>query len=463
MAYPAIKVKELNRDPEGIVQGSKQLNSQHCTRAAVERRPKLLFLAYAFPPLRAISSVRAWNIAKYLSRLGWEVTVVTPWPSLWRYIENPKEVTGEFEREGVHHIPTGHGWRHLMAGRVKCWNQGLGWIAGGACRRVARYLGIEGEIGWLEPAKKACSTLTGDDVDMILATGPPFVAFSLANWLSDKLRRPYVLDYRDLWSQNPHDALSPTLTVRREAELLAGCAAAVVVSRSCGLAIAQRFDLVRKIHVVTNGYEPETLADIESCDFGHFAIVYTGSFYPPKRVITPVMAALKRFKEIRNGYNAECYFHYYGNSDGEAHVRQEANRFGVIDRVVLHGIVSRAEALSAVRGAGVAVVITSIFEDASLEDKGIVTGKLFEALGLGTSILLIAPPGSDAREIVEEIGMGHSFLGQDIDGIVDFLSNIARTHNKRTKCADKYSWPSLAVKLDGILKGVTAAHGTVTS
>ena len=427
------------------------------------RRPKLLFLARPFPPLRATSCVRTWNIAKYLARLGWQVTVVTPKPSVWRNADNFEELSIQLEKEGIQRILTEHWWRFLEPEVLACRNRDLTWVLGGACRKLARWRQLDTTIGWSKPAERACASLTPNDVDVILVTGAPFSSFRLAKRLSDKLQRPYVLDYRDPWTQNSHaDALtlSATLTMRKEAKLLAGCAAVTIVSRSCGSAMAQRFDLGPKPHVITNGYDPEELTHVEPYNFGHFAIVYTGTFYPPKRVITPVMAALKRLKEIRNGYNAEWYFHYYG--DGEAHVREEADRFGVMDRVVLHGFVSRTEALSAVRGAGVAVVITSIFDDASLEDKGIVTGKVFEALGLGTRILLIAPPGNDAREIVEETGIGRSFVGADIDGIVGILSNIARTDNKRSNCTDKYSWPCLAVKLDRILKGVIAGQTNVT-
>jgi glycosyltransferase involved in cell wall biosynthesis len=383
--------------------------------------------------------------------------VVTPDPSVWRHVEDPQKVAEELEREGIRRVLTDHRWRWLSEEHLNRWNENLGWVAGGICRSLARYVGIEGEIGWVEPSRQACSTFTGDDVDVIFATGSPFVAFSLAKWLSDKLRRPYVLDYRDLWTQNPHaDALtlSAKLRFRREAELLADCAAATVVSRSCGSALAQRFDVGAKTHVVTNGYDPEKLADVERYDFGHFAIVYTGSFYPPKRVITPVMAALKRFRETANDHNTEWYFHYYG--DWGAHVHEEADRFGVMDRVVLHGRVSQTEALSAVRGAGVAVVITSVFEAVSVEDKGIVTAKVFEALGLGTPILLIAPSGSDAREILDETDIGRSFSGTDIDGIVGFLLNSPCTRHKTSNCGNKYSWPTLSVKLDTILRSVLA-------
>jgi glycosyltransferase involved in cell wall biosynthesis len=226
--------------------------------------------------------------------------------------------------------------------------------------------------------------------------------------------------------------------------------------------MAQYFDLGPKLHVITNGYDPEELRGVQPNKFGHRAIVYTGTFYPPKRVVTPVLAALKRLNAIRNGYHAKWYFHYYGDGEGEAHVRQEGNRLDVMEQIVLHGMVSRTEALSAVRGADVAVVVTSIFDNASLEDQGTVTGKLFEPLGLGTPILLIAPPGSDAIEIVEKTRGGRSFIGVDIEGMVGFLSSIERADKKQSNCTDKYSWPSLAMKLDRTLKAVIADKANVT-
>ncbi len=56
----------------------------------VIKRPKMLFLACYFPPVHGSACVRTWNMAKYLARLGWDVTVVTPDPSLWRNVEQPE-------------------------------------------------------------------------------------------------------------------------------------------------------------------------------------------------------------------------------------------------------------------------------------------------------------------------------------------------------------------------------------
>jgi glycosyltransferase involved in cell wall biosynthesis len=212
----------------------------------------------------------------------------------------------------------------------------------------------------------------------------------------------------------------------------------------------KEFGVGHKLHVVPNGYDPEELSGIEPYDFGHFAIVYAGNFYPPKRVISPVMAALRRLKQIANGKNRQCYFHYYGGQ--ESHVREEALRFGVSDRVVLHGRVPWAEALAAVRGAGVSVVITSVNEEATLEERGIVPAKVFEALGIRTPVLLISPEGSDARAITESTGWARSFTGSQTDEMASFLNDAMQRPLSKIRANDDYSWITIGRQMDAALR-----------
>lgn len=434
---------------------------QACTDGAVskrknERKSKLLFLAYAFPPRNAAGSVRLWNIAKYLSRLGWHVTVVVPDPFLLRNSENEEKITTLLAQEGISRLVTGHRWRCLSPKGLKCWDQNFGWFAGGVCRTVARNLGIEPSIGWVKAAEQACSSLTPKDVDIILASGSPFVAFSLAKTLSGRLGRPYVLDYRDPWTDNPHNARpSRVSTIREEARLLEGCAAVTIVSPSWGTALDRRHGVGVKLHVVTNGYDSDEMAAVEAHDFGHCAFVYTGVFYPPKRVIAPFLAALKHFKECIGESDHEWFFHYYGTD--EHHVREQAERFGLSDRIVLHGRVSRREALSAVKGASLAVVITSIEDEGTLEDKGIVTGKIFEAIGVGTPVLLVAPKGSDAATTTEDTGLVKSFLGTDIQGMASFLKDVVHGQAPEPRDVEMFSWPNIAKRLDVVLREAISA------
>jgi hypothetical protein len=143
------------------------------------------------------------------------------------------------------------------------------------------------------------------DVDLILASGPPFAAFTLAQRLSERLNRPYVLDYRDLWSKNFYRPV-PAVT-QREANLLAGSGGIITVSRSWGRVLDEQFGVGDKLCVITNGYDPEDLWAVKPHHFEEFAMVYAGSFRPPKRVATPFMAALQRLNATAT-HNVS--FHY---------------------------------------------------------------------------------------------------------------------------------------------------------
>ena len=418
------------------------------------RRPKLLFLSRPFPPLQVIGCVRTWNIAKCLSRLGWDVTVVTPQPEMWANLEDVEKTQLALEQEGIKKLLTAHQWQCLVTSSKQYQRQGVGRVFGGMCRTLARTFGIDNGIGWMHAAEQACKTLTENDVDLILATGSPFSAFRVAQRISKRLGCPYVMDYRDLWTDNLHGVgWTRESTIQEEAQLLKGAGAVTIVSSSWGLDLKERYRLGGKLHVVTNGYDHESLAEVNPYSFDHFAIVYAGTFYPPKRSISPLMAALQRLKNnMLGGCIPEWFFHYYGNDC--QYVLEEAQQSGVEDKVVLHGKVSRQEALSAVKGAGVAVVITSLAEKATLADKGMVPAKVYEAMGLETPILVIAPQGSDIEGVIEQASMGKRFDGLDIEGIEEFLMGLMKGALTPNSPSQEYAWENIGKKFDDLLRTV---------
>ncbi len=420
-------------------------------------KPKLLFLACYFPPVQTIGAVRPWNMARYLARLGWEVTVVTLHSYVWRYADDSEKISIELDAEGIHRILTGHRWRCLVPTHLKSWDRNVGWVAGGICRTIARRLGVDMHIGWIREAERACSNLSPKDVDVILASGGPFVAFRIAKTLSDRLRRPYVLDYRDPWTQSRFvDRPLRPETIREEAGLLEGCAAVTIASPSWGEDLDERYGVGQKVHVVTNGYDPDEMAAVKPYNFGHCAIVYTGTFYHPKIIIAPFLAALKCLKGSPNATNNEWYFHYYGVQ--EDYVRQQAANYGLTDRIVLHGRVPRREALSAVKGASLALVISSIHEQSQPIDKGIIPGKIFEAIGFGTPVLLISPFGSDARVLVAPTGLVKSFTGAETQGMASFLSEVVGGQAPQPKAIESCSWMTLSKTIDALLREIVARH-----
>jgi glycosyltransferase involved in cell wall biosynthesis len=120
----------------------------------------------------------------------------------------------------------------------------------------------------------------------------------------------------------------------------------------------------------------------------------------------------------------------------------------------LHGKVPRSEVLSAVRGTNLAVVITAVDEQGSIEDKGMVTGKIFEAIGCGTPVLLITPNDSDAATLTAPIGLVKNFTGVDIQGMTSFLKEVICGEIPHPKNVEVFSWTDIAKNLDTVLRNV---------
>jgi glycosyltransferase involved in cell wall biosynthesis len=428
----------------------------------MKRKPRLLFLAFAFPPMRTVASVRAANVAKFLSRLGWDVSVVTPHPSLLQSPDDPSRVAAELEQSGIRMIYSGHRWRCLSTGHLKrTYRRGLKWLLEGIPRRLAKAMHIDEMVGWYGEAERSCAKLQPGDVDVVLATGGPFGAFQIAERLGRRLQCPYVLDYRDLWTGNPHTQSAWWERHRNvEQRLLTGCAAVSVVSPSMAGCLGEHFNVAEKVHVIPNGYDPADLDSIEPISFGHFAIVYAGLFLPPKRSAHPLMQALRRLAELEPA--RPWRFHYYGPC--EDHVRESATACGVQDRVELHGTVPRRQCLAAIRGAGVAAVVVSVYDTGDLADRGIITGKIFEPIGLGTPTLVIAPPGSDVQAVIETVGKGAVFAGSRIDGMAAFLAGLIKGNIPESRQPEVYAWPQLIQQFDVMLRRTEKtgiSHGAI--
>lgn len=425
----------------------------------MDNKPKLLFLSGYFPPAKFSSGcVRTWNIARHLARLGWDVSVVTPHPSVWKpqFVENAEQVALNLAREGIHPIYTGHRWRFLSPSRLNTKDEGLARLLGGFLRRVARLAKVDTWSGWVPEAEKTLQFLKSSDVDVILASGAPFVSFTLAEKFARRLRRPFVLDYRDLWVGDPHLLSVNPHVLQLEHTALEHSAAVISISPSIAAVLAQRCQMASKLHVITNGFDADEMNIIQPTDFEHFAFVYTGTIHPPLRTLLPFMEAMAGLMMGKASLRNRWRLHYYG-LDGDI-VLENAAHFGVKEQVTVHGLVPRQEALQAVKGAGLVLVVTSVANQGTVEEKGVVTGKIFEAIGLQKPFLVIAPLGSDVEEVVTTSGLGACFPAQDIRGIQSFIANVMQGNIPQAKNPESYSWERLGQKMDTILRGVIR-HG----
>lgn len=417
---------------------------------ALKHRPCLLYLAYSFRPGQMIAAVRAWNTANQLTRLGWDVRVVTPDPNLLLHTENLEKVTNEVISAGFSRIFTDHDLKMLVHGQMKYPQNFVAWLIGGICRHVANIFGVESQIGWLPAAERACAHLKPGEIDCILATGSPYVSFRLARKLAKRLKCPFVLDYRDPWRGDPHVVKSNSRReINEEASLLQECAAVTIVSPSWAKLLDMHYGVGYKTYVISNGYDNDMFVNVLPKHYDHFSIVYAGTLYPPKRILDPVFQAIN---ECLKRTTSKIIFHYYGPYI--AMVREAACKYGIENNVEIHGNVSRDEALSAQKGANLNLIVTSVEDHSSLADRGIVTGKIFDCMALERPMLVVAPCGSDVYKIAETSGRIGCFSGEQVPLMINFVLACMENKEPPLNKPELYQWNSLGAQLNELLRTV---------
>lgn len=418
-----------------------------------EAIPKLLLIAGYFPPVRISSgSIRAWNLARYLTELGWEVTIVTPKISVWdsKNLDNVENVKAEIQEIGIKMVYTNHLLTCLAPWRYMPSNNKILWFFGGILRRMTRFLGIQNWVGWVPSALHACRHLKNDDVDVILASGAPFWGFEIAYRLSKRLKKPFVMDYRDLWTDNPFSPENHKWISKLENKLVEHSSAITVVSPISGMILGQKYNTERKIFAITNGYDQDEIRMIEPIELDPFAIIYAGSLHPPRRTLEPLFQALQIVQQTTS---VPWKFHYFGPNSSEA--EQELEKWGLSDHAKIHGNTPRKEVLAYQKGAMLNVIITSSAKSLTFEDKGVIPGKVFELIGMKASILPIVIRGSSIEDVLHDVGYP-CFEESDQNGIAEFVIENMRGYSIQNSNPEKYSWKELSNEFDQILRNLIA-------
>ena len=248
-----------------------------------------MILAYDFPPYVSVGGLRPYSWFRYLREFGVEPVVITrQWANHYRderdYIAPSATPGVEVEESDLGTIV-----RTPYAPNLS--NQLL--LAGGPAKhRLARklitawyeigqyYATIGSKVRLYHAAR---SYLAAHKVDVIIATGEPFVLFKYATQLSQEFGIPWVADYRDAWSQDKRRIgmrISQGWEAGLERRFTASASAIVTVSAFVKDHLAQLHP-GKASEIIPNGYDPEAIAKARATQQGHarFTVAFAGSIY----------------------------------------------------------------------------------------------------------------------------------------------------------------------------------------
>lgn len=353
---------------------------------------RVLIVAYYFPPLGGIGSLRAVRMASHLPDHGWEPTVLAP--SRGTYFMDPaltvpeqrvvRTRSLELSRTGTRLLRTPkHGTDPARVGPARA-------LAQAAARRFVYY--PDPQVGWYPfAAAGGLRLLRRERFDAIFSSSFPITAHLVARTLARRSAIPWVAEFRDPWSATlPADSPVRRRAARLEQAIAREASRLVMPSPSWARRYGEAWGC--PIGVVPNAHDgaPGIPTGAEPAS----VLTYVGSFYPEMQDLSALWPALTRLGEREPGLMPRLRF------VGDLHpiLRDEIERAGLADRLEVTGFVSHEEALR-LMAASTALLVAGASDDRP-PWQGQIPAKAFEYLASGRPIVYVGAPHTDAANLL---------------------------------------------------------------
>ncbi len=274
-----------------------------------QRKRKVLYIAYYFPPMGLSGVQRTLKFVKYLPAHNWIPTVLTVMPAA--YYASDHSLLKEIEDLDVRVIRS----NSLDANRVLS-KKGVMKMPSEGMRKFLQFVGDtflipDTKIGWKKPALRvACELLKQESFDAIFATAPPQTDYLIGKQLKKEFKIPLVVEYRDAWLDYPFKyyptPLHRYLHKRLEHKVLKAADRIIVTHRRMKENILKvHRDLgYHDISIISQGYDEE---DFDRRSTHHhkvkrMRIAHAGTFYggrDPSVLIQALHNVLKADTHLR--------------------------------------------------------------------------------------------------------------------------------------------------------------------
>ncbi len=433
---------------------------------------RVLILAYEFPPMGGIPSIRIAKYCKFLPECGWEPAVLTvrdaptrlqDW-SLMNYLPPGISVYSSFSLEPTRLVR----WVKQIArtGRADSSDRDAG-------QSISSYTGLsfkvsskikalmlpDEKIGWLPfAARVGLKSIRETKPEVIFSTSPPNTTHLVALALKKLSGIPWVCEFRDPWTDMPH--YKPTTVLNRrlfehmERFVVLGADSIVCAMPELANILEARYGAAEsgKFSVITNGFDAEDFASEVPLE-GRFTITWIGSVYGDLYPGAMIEAARRLVKSGKIP-SEDLSIRFVGTMDVES--RRALDRAG-LDFVEMVGFVEHEKCLEYMRSSHLLALKLAEGDMSSM----LYTGKMFEYFGSRRPILAMVGEGSTAK-LISDLGAGVVTGPEDITGISEALlhyyfmyqnGGVPALDNPDIRCL--FESKNLTVKLAQVLEGVT--------
>ena len=434
-----------------------------------QAKKHILIISYYWPPSGG-SGVQRWlKFVKFLSKLGWKITVYTPenpeFPvvdesllrdvpegvnvitqSIWEPYSVYKKFVGRSQKDGIGASfmseEKGPSRAELMAR----------WIRGNWFIPDARKF-------WIKPSIKFLSPLVSrGDFDMVISTGPPHSMHLIALALKEKFNIPWLADFRDPWTKIDFvDELRLTEKSSRthaklEKDVVQKCDHLIVVSNTMATSFS-KLKNAQHISAIPNGYDADDFDSTLAVPLKQgFNIAHVGSLTPDRNA-PALWKALAALSAESAAFAKELNIRFIGKIDFKA--RQELETLGLWTKVDVVDYVPHRELLNHLMENQVLLLLVNQTKNAKM----ILTGKIFEYLKANRPILALAPVDGDLSNLLKDTNAGWAVGFDDVEELKKHLLRMFGEHQSgeltiNSIKVEDYSRENLALSLSELIKRI---------
>jgi len=386
---------------------------------------QILFISYFFPPLGGPGVQRACKMIRYLKEKGWVTDVISIKDIIFHSYD--KEMFWECNVRKVYRTDSLHPMfflKRFQKSSIK--RNNLYFRTPEKIKKLIRNIfPIDDKIGWLPFAYfKALQICKKNKYDVVIATIGPYTSGILAYLISQRIRIPVVIDYRDLWTLHPYLKF-PTVFHRQlsefwEQKILERAKIVTVASKTMKKDLAFKYGncVKDKIYVMYNGWDARDFKNIkvaEKKDKVRFG--YIGNFYGNQSV-RYFVKALDELLE-KNSLPRDIEITFVGNYYIET-IRLLHNS-KIVGLIKIVPQVSHRKAVEFMLNSDVLLLFVS-----SKKGRGVLTGKIFEYLYAKKEILAMIPPDGEAAEILRSYNHKYICAMEDNEKIKENFIDICK-------------------------------------
>lgn len=390
---------------------------------------KVLLICNYFAPDHTIAAVRTTKIAKYLRQNGYEVEVLTEKKdgeedellkkdvegikiyyaeNSRRYIqirEVYEKLIGPFKEKRFNNLEN-RKRRNPKTGNIEFYTFETAYPIIGSMDYIAGQLK---QIDLFRSVKQKIKTMEGFDY-VITSYGDSFSYFAGKHFHKYHKEVTWIFDIRDsLYRYKFTPDYVSFIPKSYERYIWKHADGITGVSKGICKRVPKRFRY--KVYCLRNGFDLTDREHLQSdrSDFAKMIFTYTGSMYGGLRDLSVFFEAVRELIDNKQIDGQWLAFHFAGNEPAFQIFRSQAEAFQLGDRCIMHGKLSRQDAMKLQQSSDVLLVASYDYKD---KEGGVVTGKVLEYMAAKRPVISIMMGDiehSELSDIVRETNIGIAY------------------------------------------------------